>query len=132
MTDVMAGMPGVTDNRGRDADAVRDDRHVDPRPRANLGLRFDVRRLRLTRAADLWYAGSGGTTDVGTTFGFAGRRSNGSTSLGRMVEGMADWAVSSHVSVNGYLGQMQGGDVIGKTVAGSRLRFGYLETVVSF
>ncbi len=102
------------------------------RPRANVSLRVDVHRLRLTRATDLWYAGSGATQSTGTTFGFAGRRSNGSTGLGTMVEGTADWAISRHFSLNGYRGRMEGGDVVGGTFAGTRLVFGYVETVVVF
>lgn len=102
------------------------------RPRPNVGLRLDVHRLRLTDAADLWYSGSGATERTGTTFGFAGRRSNGSTSLGTVAEGAVDWTVSPHFSLNGYLGRMKGGDVVGGTFAGTRLMFGYVETVVSF
>ena len=57
------------------------------RPRADVGVRLDVHRLRLTNAADLWYSGSGATQSSGTIFGFAGRRSNGSNGLGTMVGG---------------------------------------------
>ncbi len=102
------------------------------RPRPSVGLRLDVHRLRLTRAADLWYAGSGATQRAGTTFGFAGRRSNGSTALGTMVEGAADWTLSPHVAVNGYAGRMTGGDVVAGTFGRTRLLFSYIETVVSF
>ena len=102
------------------------------RPRTSVGLRLDVHRLRLTNAADLWYSGSGATQSSGTIFGFAGRRSNGSTGLGTMMEGAADWTVSPHFSVNGYLGRMWGGEVVGGTFAGTRLVFGYVETVISF
>jgi hypothetical protein len=102
------------------------------RPRANVGLRLDAHRLRLTSASDLWYSGSGATQRSGTIFGFAGRRSNGSSGLGVIVEGSADWTLSPHFSVNGYLSRMNGGDVIGGTFAGRRLVFGYVETVVSF
>jgi hypothetical protein len=49
-----------------------------------------------------------------------------------MVEGMADWTVSPNLTLNGYFGQMNGGDVVGGTFAGTRMRFGYLETMVSF
>jgi hypothetical protein len=102
------------------------------RPRSNVNVRMDVHRLRLTRATDLWYAGSGAAASTGTSFGFAGRRSNGSTNLGVMVEGAVDWTVSPHFSVNGYLGRMTGGDVVGRTFADTILTFGYIETVVSF
>ena len=102
------------------------------RPRTSVTMRFDIHHLRLTDAADLWYAGSGATQRAGTTFGFSGRRSNGSTDLGTMVEGAADWAVSPHLSLNGYLGHLGAGYVVGKTFAGRTMNFGYLETIVTF
>lgn len=102
------------------------------RPRRAVSLRLDVHRLRLTDAADLWYAGSGGNSRTGTVFGFAGRRSNGSTALGTMVEGVADWTLSTHLSLTGYLGRMQGGQVVSGTFAGRHLTFGSVESVVSF
>lgn len=102
------------------------------RPRSNLNVRVDVHRLRLTSATDLWYAGSGAAASSGMSFGFAGRRSNGSTDLGVMVEGAVDWTISPRFSVNAYLGRMTGGDVVGRTFAGTHLTFGYVETVVSF
>lgn len=102
------------------------------RPRRNVNLRLDVHRLRLTDAADLWYAGSGANARTGTVFGFAGRRSNGSRDLGTMVESAADWTVSTHVTLNGYLGRMRGGEVVSGTFGGTRLLFGYLESVLSF
>lgn len=102
------------------------------RPRRNVNLRLDVHRLRLTDAADLWYAGSGANSRTGTVFGFAGRRSNGSTDLGTMVESTADWTVSTHLTLNGYLGRMAGGHVVSETFAGTRLLFGYVESVISF
>lgn len=102
------------------------------RPRANVNVRVDVHRLRLTDAADLWYAGSGATQRAGAVFGFSGRRSNGSTDFGTMVEGTVDWAVSPHLSIGGYAGRMRGGDVVAGTFAGRHLLFTYLETTVSF
>lgn len=102
------------------------------RPSTRVNLRLDVHRLALTDAADLWYAGSGASQRTGTVFGFSGRRSNGSTQLGTMVEGAADYTVTRHLSVNGYLGRMKGGAVVSGTFAGTHLGFGYIETVVSF
>jgi hypothetical protein len=102
------------------------------RPHPKVGVRIDVHGLRLTDAADLWYSGSGATQSSGTIFGFAGRRSNGSKELGTIAEGAADWTVSPHFSVNGYLGRMWGGDVVGGTFAATRLVFGYVETVIAF
>src|SRR6185436_2230245 len=61
------------------------------RPRPPLGLRLDVHRLTLASAADLWYGGSGATLGSGNTFGYVGRRSNGSRDLGTSVETSADY-----------------------------------------
>jgi hypothetical protein len=102
------------------------------RPHAEVGVRLDVHWLRLSEGADLWYSGSGATQRAGTTFGYAGRRSGGNTGLGTIVEGSADWTVSRHFSINGYLSWMRGGDVVRTTFAGRRLVFGYVETIVSF
>lgn len=102
------------------------------RPHTKLGLRLDWHRLRLTRSADLWYAGSGATAGTGTSFGFAGRRAIGATDLGWVIEGAADWNVSRHLGVNAYLGRMAGGQVVGRAFQGRTLVFGYVETVITF
>lgn len=102
------------------------------KPVARVTVRGDVHRLTLTNAKDLWYAGSGATTRTGAVFGFAGRRSNGSTDLGTVTEASADWAVGPHLSINGYLGRVSGGRVVTGTFAGRVLRFGYVEAVVAF
>ena len=101
---------------------------VSPSPK--LTVRVDLHRLALVTAEDRWYAGSGATQKTGTNFGYAGRRSNGATSLGTMFEGSADRAISRHWSVNGYGGVMKGGDVVRRTFAGGWLTFMYLESVV--
>ncbi|MBA2302669.1 MAG: hypothetical protein H0W08_08550, partial [Acidobacteria bacterium] len=62
-----------------------------------------VHRLDLASAADLWYAGSGATLSQGNAFGYAGRRSNGSTRLGTSLEMSADYTVTSRWSVNGFV-----------------------------
>ena len=87
-------------------------------PSPTLSVRVDLHRLDLVTAADRWYAGSGATQKAGTNFGYAGRRSNGATSLGTMLEGSADRAISRRWSVNGYVGVMKGGDVVRGTFAG--------------
>ena len=101
------------------------------RPRPALGLRLDLRRLDLASAADLWYAGSGATLARGAVFGYAGRRSNGSTRLGTSLEASADYAFTPRVSVNGFLGHLRGGPVVSGTFAGRALWFAYAETVVA-
>jgi hypothetical protein len=101
------------------------------RPRPALGLRLDVHRLTLASAADLWYGGSGATLGAGNTFGYVGRRSNGSRDLGTSVETSADYALTSHVSINGFLAHVHGGSVVTGTFAGNRLWYAYVETVVT-
>lgn len=102
------------------------------RPRADLSIRADVHRLRLSEAADLWYSGSGATRREGSIFGYAGRRSNGSPSFGEAYEGSVDWTVSRRWSVNGYAGGIRGGDVVTGTFAGRHLTFMYVENVIQF
>jgi hypothetical protein len=101
---------------------------VQARPRPTLGLRLDLRRLDLASAADLWYAGSGATLARGAVFGYAGRRSNGSTRLGTAAEASADYAFTPRVSMNVFAGGLRGGPVAG-TFAGDTLWFAYAETV---
>jgi hypothetical protein len=101
------------------------------RPRPPLGLRLDVHRLTLASAADLWYGGSGATLGAGNTFGYVGRRSNGSRDLGTSVEMSADYALTNHVSVNAFLARIHGGSVVTGTFAGNRLWYGYVESVVT-
>jgi hypothetical protein len=101
------------------------------RPRPPLGLRLDVHRLALVSAADLWYGGSGATLGAGNTFGYVGRRSNGSRDLGTSVEMSADYAFTSHVSLNAFLAHMHGGPVVTGTFRGNRLWYGYVESVVT-
>lgn len=104
---------------------------VQARPRPAIGLRLDLRRLDLASAADLWYAGSGATLARGAVFGYAGRRSNGSTRLGTAVEASADCAITPRVSMNLFAGRLRGGPVVTGTFAGDTLWFAYAETVVA-
>ena len=99
-------------------------------PAPKLNVRIDLHRLDLATAADRWYSGSGATQKDGTNFGYAGRRSNGATALGTMLEGSADRAISRRWSVNGYVGVMKGADVVRGTFAGHWLTFAYVESVV--
>ncbi|NDP42399.1 MAG: alginate export family protein [Aromatoleum sp.] len=106
--------------------------HAFLNPSPKLNVRVDLHRLALVTSEDRWYSGSGATQKTGTNFGYAGRRSNGATSLGTMFEGSTDRAISRHWSVNGYVGVMKGGDVVRRTFAGGWLTFVYLESVVQF
>src|SRR5947207_4355125 len=102
------------------------------RPSARATLRADVRRLALSDAADRWYSGSGATAAHGTFFGFAARPSTGFTDLGRVAEGSADVRLGPHWAVNGFLGSIEGGQVVKALFARSSLRYLYLENVIQF
>lgn len=111
-----------------------DDRFIQAilRPSSRLNLRADLHVLGLAQSTDRWYTGSGATQATGTIFGYAGRASQGMTGLGTVVEGSADYTVNRHWSVNGYVGHIQGRDVVQKTFAGDILTYAYLENVVAF
>ena len=102
------------------------------RPSPPLGLRVDVHWVGLASANDHWYVGSGATQARGTTFGFATRPSNGATGLGTATEVGADYAVTPHWSINGFLGVIRGGPVVRRRFAGRTLIFGYLESAIQF
>jgi hypothetical protein len=102
------------------------------KPHARLTVRADVHRLSLAEAADGWYFGSGATQEEGAIFGFALRPSGGHTGLGTSVEASVDYSVNTHLSVNGFIAHMRGGDVVGRSFVGRDLRFGYIETLVRF
>ncbi len=102
------------------------------RPTPRLMVRGEAHRLRLASAADRWYAGAGATQQRGRLFGLVARPSGGETGLGRVVEGMADYTINRHLSVNGYVGHMRGGPVVQSLFEGRRLTYAYFETVVSY
>lgn len=102
---------------------------VQPTPKVTA--RAGVRRLWLANGHDLWYAGSGATQNQGTYFGYAGRRSGGSTDLASaVIEGGADVTLAKRWSVNGFLGVIHGGQVVATSFPGHWLRFFYVENVV--
>jgi hypothetical protein len=102
------------------------------RPSPSLAVRLDVHRVDLASARDLWYSGSGATQQRGTQFGFAGRPSSGAVGLGTTVEAAADYALTRHWSLNGFVGVMRGGTVVRRTFAGSTMTFAYVENVLQF
>jgi hypothetical protein len=102
------------------------------RPVPSLAVRLDVHHVDLASARDLWYSGSGATQQRGTQFGFAGRPSRGATRLGTTVEAAADYTITPHWSVNGFLGIMRGGEVVRRSFAGSTMAFAYLENILQF
>jgi hypothetical protein len=47
------------------------------------------------------------------------------------VETSADYTLTSHVSINGFLAHIRGGPVVTGTFAGNRLWYAYVETIVT-
>lgn len=101
------------------------------RPSPRLSARADVHALRLASSADLWYQG-GGAFQPGT-FGYAGRPSNGSTSLATLYDVGADYTIDRHAAVGAYYGLAAGGAVVkGTYPAGATAGFGYVELTLRF
>jgi hypothetical protein len=48
------------------------------------------------------------------------------------VEASADYALTRHWSLNGFVGVMRGGEVVRRTFAGSTMTFAYVENVLQF
>lgn len=106
---------------------------VSVKPTTRFTARADVRRLWLAEADDRWYAGSGATQREGVSFGYAGRRSGGSTDLAPLVaEGAVDITLARHWSANAFFGAIHGGRVVATSFQGDWLRFFYLESVMQW
>jgi hypothetical protein len=102
------------------------------RPTPRLRGRADVRWLRLADAADRWYSGSGATQNAGSFFGYAARTSGGQTDFGTAIEGALDVTLGRHLSINGFIGAIDGGAVVATLFPGRWARFGYIESVIQF
>jgi hypothetical protein len=97
-----------------------------------MGVRLDLHGVSLANARDRWYFGSGVTQKTGTAFGYGTRVSGGSTGLGHVLEGSADYAINPHGSLNGSAAAIRGGNVVRNLFAGSALSFLYIESIVQF
>ncbi len=101
------------------------------RPSKTVTSRADVHALRLADARDLWYQGGGAFQS--STFGYAGRPSNGYSALATLVDASLDVGVNAHVSVGTYYGYAAGQAVTQAIYSGSsRAQFGYVEVSVRF
>ena len=100
------------------------------RPTRSVTLRGDVHALRLTRADDLWYQGGGAFQP--SSFGYAGRPSNGGTALATLADVSSDVAVSPHVVVSAYYGHVVGHTVTDAIYGDGAARLAYLELLLRF
>ncbi len=104
------------------------------KPAAKLGIRTDVRYLRLSDRNDLWYLGGGAFQE--RTFGYVGRPSNHRSGLGTLFDLSVDYDPASKTRLSFYLGGVRGGGVQAAIYpAGGRhpgARFLYLELLQRF
>jgi hypothetical protein len=101
------------------------------RPTPRLALRADVHRLRLSKAADLWYQGGGAFQDE--SFGYAGRPSGGNKNLATLFDISADYQLSQRTALSLYFGYADGKEVISSVYpAGASGTFGYIEMTRRF
>ena len=96
------------------------------RPNPKLSIRAEAHRLRLTKAADLWYLGGGAFQDTG--FGFAGRPSGGSKNLATLLDLSLDYKLSPRTNIGLYFGHANGGGAIAASYpAGNSANYGFIE-----
>ncbi len=100
------------------------------RPTRPVVVRSDVHALRLTSADDLWYQGGGAFQP--STFGYAGRPSNGGRSLATLVDVSGDVAVTPHLVVSGYYAHVAGHTVTDAIYGDGAARLAYLELLLRF
>ena len=101
------------------------------KPHARVGLRSDLRHIRLSSEKDLWYLGGGAFQ--GQTFGYVGRPSNGERTLGTMVDFSFDLTITPKTAFTFYIAGVRGGGVIEKIYPeGRNARFAYFELTQRF
>jgi hypothetical protein len=79
------------------------------KPHAQLSVRTDLRYLRLSSSQDLWYLGGGAFQN--NTFGFIGRPSGGSRTVGTLGDLSVDYSVTPTTAVTFYVAGVSGGRV---------------------
>jgi len=95
------------------------------KPHPKVSLRRDLHRLRLTEAADLWYAGGGATN--AQVFGYSGTTSGGSRLLAHLAEVSVTVTVHRKVTAYAYYGRAFAGSVVAGTFPGGDASLGYVE-----
>ncbi|MCP5113946.1 MAG: alginate export family protein [bacterium] len=101
------------------------------RPASKLTIRSDVRSLRLSNRADLWYAGGGVFNPW--VFGYVGRPSLGGRGLATLYDVSVDVQASKKLKLSGYFAFADGKAVMAAIYPdGQNAKFGYLELSHSF
>lgn len=100
------------------------------KPHRKVGLRSDLRFLRLANKNDLWYQGGGAFQK--NTFGYIGRPSGGNNSLGTVGDVSVDYNVATRTTLTFYFGGVTGGRVQDFVYPGASARFMYFELLQRF
>lgn len=81
------------------------------KPNPKLALRADYHSVSLASGKDLWYV-AGGPFQSKPAFGLVGRKTNGSTGLGDLIDVSGDYTLSKSATATLYVGQMLGKSVV--------------------
>jgi Alginate export len=81
------------------------------KPNPKLALRADYHSVSLASGKDLWYV-AGGPFQSKPAFGLVGRKTNGSTALGDLIDVSGDYTLSKSATATLYLGQMLGKSIV--------------------
>ncbi len=81
------------------------------KPNPKLALRADYHSVSLASGKDLWYV-AGGPFQSKPAFGLVGRKTNGSTALGDLIDVSGDYTLSKSATATLYVGQMLGKSVV--------------------
>ncbi len=101
------------------------------RPHRKLTLSNEFHSLRLANPNDLWYSGGGAFQPW--TFGYIGRPTAGTRSLGNLYDTSVEYRASRAVTVTTYLGYTQGLAALKRIYPEDKDgRFGYLEFLYRF
>lgn len=103
---------------------------VSLKPTAKLTLQSETHLLQLSEDADLWYSGGGAFEE--TSFGYAGRTSNGNAALARTLDLSVDYAFNPKTNFTLYIGKADGGAVVHNIFNDDSARFIYLEVLRRF
>ena len=101
------------------------------KPNSKTTLRADIHRVRLSDAADLWYAGGGAFNDG--VFGYQGRPGGGQKGLANVFELSLDYNLNKNASLGLFAAHASGGTAV-KTAypAGKNTNYLFLEWTQKF
>jgi hypothetical protein len=101
------------------------------RPHAKVTISSEFHALRLSNPNDLWYSGGGAFQPW--SFGYTGRSTSGSRSLGDLYDTGVDYRVNRRLTLSAYVGYTQGLAAMEQIYpAGKDGKFGYLEFLHKF